>query len=102
MKEITKILPDENAELLTYEEATNLIELDDYVWVELRHGKQNFELLEDETFYLRVGFINSFGLDLCAPTGALHYYFCDYNRTWRVWDRCPVWDNSELWRDERK
>lgn len=102
MKKPIKITPDEKAELFTADEIAKLVEVDDYLWIEFRHGKQTFELLEDETFPLRVGYVHGFGFDLCAPHGAIPCYYSDYNRTWRVWDKCPVWDNSELWKDERK
>lgn len=104
MRRTPNIIPDQNAHCLTFDEVTNndFVGVDDYVWVELRHGKQNFEFIEDEVFNLRVGFVNAFGIDLCAPTGALHYSFSDYNLNWRIWNVCPVWENTELWRDERK
>lgn len=97
MNTIPNRAPDMHPELLTIDEVKELVHDDDFVWVELRHN--GHDLLEDESFHLRVGLVHKMGLDLCTPFGAVAVNFDKYNKTWRIWNICPDWDNLEIWED---
>ena len=98
MNTIPNIAPDMNAKLLTLDEVKSLVNDDDFVWVELNHNY--FDGCEDETFHLRVGMKHSMFIDLCLPMEALHLPYEDYNKVWRIWNMCPVWDNDEIWEED--
>ena len=102
MKTIPNIAPDINAELLTLDELKDLIKDDtfvddDWAWIEIRGGYYGVD--EDETFYLRAHLVTNTFIDFSAPNSYIHCEMDDYNKTWRIWNLLPDWDNNEIWED---
>lgn len=110
MNTIPNLAPTMNAKPLTFEEVKKYVEVDDFVWVELRHSPYSVKgitLHEDETFMLcvetvytkrSIDFLHS--IDFRTPFGTLNCPYDEYNKTWRIWNLCPMRYNNEIWEDE--